>query len=72
MKATDPKGSVLKVTKDIPSLSLAAGDFLMLKPDGTPLCVIRKFSADEAGEIAERFGLGRITPKLTLIHGGAA
>ena len=72
MKATDSKVSLLKVAEDIPSLFLAAGDFLMLRPDGTPLGVIRKFSADEAEEIAERFGLGRTTPKLTLIHGGAA
>ena len=50
-------GSILKVVGNVPDLALLAGDFLLLKPDGTPLCVIRKLDTDAAETLTERFGL---------------
>ena len=58
-------GSIVKVSGNVPSLFLAAGDFLLLKPDGTPLCIFRQLDAFAAGEIAERFGLGVVMDATT-------
>ena len=54
---------VLKVSRDRPELSLVAGDFLVVGPDGLPLCVIRKFDPDAASRIAQALGITSITEK---------
>ena len=52
-----PAVSILKVASDVPDLLMAAGDFLLVKPDGTPLGLIRKLEGDSAASCFERFGL---------------
>ena len=44
------RGSAFKVAGDVPDLFLADGDFVFLRADGTPLCLIRALDT-------ERFGL---------------
>ena len=48
---------VLKVSRNRPELSLVAGDYLVVGPDGLPLCVIRKFDPGAASHIAQALGI---------------
>ena len=48
---------VLKVSRDRADLSLLAGDYLVVGPDGLPLCVIRKFDPDTVSQIAQALGI---------------
>ena len=62
--STNPRGSAFKVAGDVPDLFLADGDFVFLRADGTPLCVVRKLDT-------ERFGLDVALHALDAITGPA-